>query len=142
MNALTPWTGMRRELERFFDRLPEPLFEAFESSGAWMPKLDVSETRDAMMVKAELPGVEQDDITVSLQGDLLTLKGEKTLEKEAKDEQFHRMERSYGAFLRTVRLPSMVDATNVTAQFAKGVLTVTLPKSATAKGTTIPVKTV
>jgi HSP20 family protein len=142
MNALTPWAGMRRELERFFDRLPEPMFEAFEPTGDWTPKVDVSETKDAVMVKAEIPGVEPADIAVSLQGDLLTLKGEKTLEKEEKDEEFHRMERRYGAFLRTVRLPAMVDATQVTAAFKSGVLTVTLPKSATAKGTMIPIKAV
>lgn len=140
MNAVTPWTGMRRELERFFERFPEPVFEALDMGGEWAPKLDVSETKDAVLVKAELPGVEAGDISVSLQGDLLTLKGEKTREKEEKDERFHRLERSYGAFLRAVRLPSSVDASKVTANFKNGVLTVTFPKSAAAMGTAIPIK--
>jgi HSP20 family protein len=140
MNAMTPWSGMRRELERFFDRFPEPVFEVLDRSGEWAPKLDVSETKEAVLVKAELPGVEPNEISLSLQGDLLTLKGEKSQEKEEKDEQFHRIERSYGAFLRAVRLPATVDASKVTAGFKNGVLTVTLPKSATAKGTTIPIK--
>jgi HSP20 family protein len=131
---------MRRELERFFDRFPEPIFEALETSGDWAPRLDVSETKDAVMVKAELPGVEAGDISLSLQGDVLTLKGEKTQEKEEKDERYHRVERSYGAFMRAVRLPSTVDASKVNAAFKNGVLTVTLPKAATAKGTTIPIK--
>ncbi|HEX5816483.1 MAG TPA: Hsp20/alpha crystallin family protein, partial [Methylomirabilota bacterium] len=99
-----------------------------------------SETKEAVLVKAELPGVEPNEISLSLQGDLLMLKGEKSQEKEEKDEQFHRVERSYGAFLRAVRLPTSVDASKVTAGFKNGVLTVTLPKSATAKGTTIPIK--
>ena len=141
MNSMTPWTGVRRELERFFDRFPEPVFEALDRSGEWTPKLDVSETKDAVMVKAELPGVEPGEISLALQGELLTLKGEKAQEKEEKDERFHRIERSYGAFLRAVRLPSTVDASKVTATFKNGVLTVMLPKSATAKGTTIPIKT-
>ena len=140
MNAMTPWTGMRRELERFFDRFPEPVFELLDKNGEWAPRLDVSETKDTIMVKAELPGVEPGDISLSLQGDVLTLKGEKTQEKEEKDEQYHRMERSYGSFLRAVRLPASVDASKVTAAFKHGVLTVTLPKSTTAKGTTIPIK--
>lgn len=140
MNALAPWSGMRRELERFFERFPEPVLEAFETGGEWTPKLDVSETKDVVMVKAEVPGVEARDISLSLEGDLLTLKGEKTQEKEEKDERHHRVERRYGAFLRSVRLPSTVDASKAGATFKNGVLTVTIPKSATAKGTTIPIK--
>lgn len=131
---------MRRELERFFERFPEPVLEAFETGGEWTPKLDVAETKDVVMVKAEIPGVEARDISLSLEGDLLTLKGEKTHEKEEKDERYHRLERRYGAFLRSVRLPTTVDASKASATFKDGVLTVTIPKSATAKGTTIPIK--
>ena len=140
MNGLTPWSSMRRELERLFERFPDPIFESSEVGGDWTPKIDVSETKDAVMVKAEIPGVDAKDISLSIHGELLTLKGEKSQEKEDKDERHHRVERSYGAFLRTVRLPSAVDPTKIDAKFKNGVLTVTLPKSPAAKGTTIPIK--
>jgi HSP20 family protein len=108
--------------------------------GAWAPFLDVSETKDAMVVKAEMPGVDPKDIEIALTGDLLTLKGEKTKEAEEKDEHYHRMERTYGAFVRSVRLPMAVDGSKVTATFKNGLLVVTLPKTPAGKGTLIPVK--
>jgi HSP20 family protein len=141
MRALAPWRGMdtlRQEMERVFDRFFEP---ELEGVGAWAPKLDSSETKDAFMVKAEIPGVEQKDLTVSLQDQMLTIKGEKHKEKAAKDEQYHRVERSWGAFSRTVALPVGVDTEKVNATFKDGVLTVKLQKTPAAKGTTIPVKT-
>jgi HSP20 family protein len=91
-------------------------------------------------VKAELPGVEQKDIRVSLQDGVLTVKGEKQAEKEEKDTRYHRVERSYGAFVRSIRMPAAVEAGKVTAMFKDGVVTITLPKAPEAKGTTIPVK--
>ena len=132
--------GLRQEMERFFDRFFEPRWDEVPALGEWTPRLDVSETKDALVVKAEIPGVEQKDINVSLQDQTLTIKGEKQQEKEEKDERWHRVERSYGSFLRAVRLPAAVDADRVTATFKNGVLTVTLPKTAAAKGTAIPVK--
>ena len=84
--------------------------------------------------------MEEKDIQVSLQENLLTIKGEKKQEKEAKDEHYHRVERSYGSFTRAVRLPVAVDASKVTASFKNGLLTVTLPKTPAAKGTMIPIK--
>jgi HSP20 family protein len=140
MKGLVPWIDMRRELERFFERFPEPMFGSPEAGGEWAPKVDVSETKDAVTVKAEVPGVEAGDISLSLQGELLTIKGEKTAAKEDKDERYHRKERSYGAFLRAVRLPSAVEASKATASFKNGVLVVTVPKSPAAKGTSIPIK--
>jgi HSP20 family protein len=128
-------------MERFFDRFVVPGWEPFETTaGDWAPRLDLSETKDAMVVKAEMPGVDPKDIEISLTGDLLTLKGEKEKETEQKEERFHRVERTYGAFLRSVRLPMAVDGSKVTATFKNGVLMVTLPKTPAAKGTTIPVK--
>ena len=145
MRALAPWTGMtslRREMDRLFDRFFdwEPGWETLEVGGEWAPKIDLSETRDAYVVRAEIPGVEQKDIQVSLQNELLTIKGEKAKEKEEKDEHYHRMERSYGGFARAMRLPAAVDASKVAASFKDGVLMVTLPKTPAAKGTTIPIK--
>jgi HSP20 family protein len=91
------------------------------AAGDWAPKLNVSETKDAMVMTAELPGVDPKDIEIALTGDLLTLEGEKEKEKE-------------------IRLPMAVDASKVTATFKNGVLVVTLPKTPASKGTMIPVK--
>jgi HSP20 family protein len=143
MRALMPWTGMKtfpKDIDRLFDRFFDPKWPAMPALGEWEPTLDVSETKDAVMVKAELPGVDQKDIAVSLVEGTLTIKGEKHAEKEEKDERYHRIERSYGAFYRTVPLPATVDTEKVTATFKDGVVTITLPKAAVAKGTTIPVK--
>jgi len=143
MRILAPWAGdLRREMDRFLDRYAEPAWEPFATmtGGAWAPMLDVAETKDAMMVTAELPGVEAKDIGIELTGDLLTLKGEKEKRTEEKEERYHRVERTYGAFLRSVRLPMAVDGSKVTATFKNGVLVVTLPKTPAAKGTMIPVK--
>jgi HSP20 family protein len=128
------------EMERLFDRFFEPRWDAFEAVGEWTPKLDFSETKDAYVVKLEVPGVEQKEIGVSLQDGLLTMRGEKTREKEEKDEKFHRVERTWGAFSRMIRMPGPVDSEKTTAAFKDGVLTVTLPKTAAAKGNVIPVK--
>ena len=140
MRTLAPWRGdLRRDMERFFERFADPIWEPFDmTAGDWAPKLDVSETKDAMVVTAEMPGVDPKEIEIMLTGDLLTLKGEK--ESEEKEERYHRVERTYGAFLRSVRLPVAVDGSKVTATFKNGVLVVTLPKTPASKGTTIPVK--
>ena len=142
MRTLAPWGGnLRREMERFFDRFVEPFGAPFETMGGeWVPKIDVAETRDAMVVKAEMPGVDPKDIAVTFMGDLLTLQGEREKATEENEERYHRMERTYGAFLRSVRLPMAVDGSRVTATFKNGVLVVTLPKTPAAKGTLIPVK--
>ena len=143
MRALTPWTGlstMKQDMDRLFDRFWEGDLAPLPSMGTWAPALDVSETKDAVMVKAEVPGMDSTDIQLSLHDQTLTLKGEKKQEKEEKDEHYYRAERSYGAFVRTVRLPATVDGSKVTATFKNGLLTVTLPKAPAAKGTTIPIK--
>jgi len=143
MHALTPWTGtgLKREVDRLFDRFFESPLAELPGLGDWTPALDVSEDKDSVIVTAELPGVDPKDIAVSLEGDVLTIKGEKEQKKEEKDERHHRVERSWGAFVRSVRLPTPVESGKVTAAFKKGVVTITLPKAPGAKGTTIPVKT-
>ena len=143
MQTLKPWTGLtglRSEMDRLFERFLEPVWAEMPTLGEWEPKIDVTESRDAVMVKADLPGVDQKDIGVSLEGGVLTIKGERRHEKEEKDKRYHRVERSYGAFCRAMRLPSGVDAGKTVAEFKDGVLTITLPKAAEAKGTAIPVK--
>lgn len=143
MRGLMPWTGMgslRREMDRLFDRLGEMKWEDLPALGEWTPSMDISETKDSLVAKVEVPGMEEKDIQISLQENLLTIKGEKKQEREEKDERYHRVERSYGSFLRSIRLPVAVDASRVTATFKNGLLTVTLPKTPAAKGTTIPIK--
>jgi HSP20 family protein len=142
MRTLAPWGGnLRREMDRLFDRFAEPIWEPFETmAGDWVPKLDVSETKDAMVVGAEMPGVDPKEIEIALMGDVLTLKGEKEKETVEKEERYHRVERTYGAFLRSVPLPMAVDGSKVTATFKNGVLVVTLPKTPASKGTMVPVK--
>ncbi len=143
MHTMTPWTGLatiKKDLDRFFDRFWEGDFPTLPAIGEWAPALDVSETKDAVVVKAEVPGMDPKEIQLSLQDQVLTLKGEKTQEKEEKDEHYYRTERSYGAFARAVRLPAPVDGSKVTATFKNGLLTVKLPKAPGAKTSTIPIK--
>lgn len=143
MRALMPFMGMpslKQEMEKFFERFADFKLDELASTGEWAPSMDVSETKDAFVVKAEVPGMDPKDIQISLQEQLLTVKGEKQQEKEEKEERYYRMERSYGTFTRSVRLPVAVDGTKVTAAFKNGLLTVTLPKTPAAKGTTIPIK--
>ena len=143
MQAIKPWTGMTgftQEMDRIFERFLEPVWAELPALGEWEPKIDVTESKDTVTVKAEVPGVEQKDISVSLEGGVLTIKGEKDQEREEKDKRYHRVERSYGAFCRAMRLPAAVDGSKTTATFKDGVVTVTLPKAAAVNGTTIPVK--
>jgi HSP20 family protein len=126
---------MDRLFERFFEE--EPGLKLMER--AWEPRLDMSETKDTVTIKAELPGLEAKDLDVSLSGDILTIKGEKKEEKEEKGETRHVVERRYGAFARMVRLPTTVAGDKIQASFKNGVLTVTLPKTEEAKQKAIPV---
>jgi len=140
---MMPWTGMsnlKQELERFFGPFGELKLDEFPALGDWAPCMDVSETKEALVVKAEVPGLDPNDIQISLQEQYLTIKGEKTRETTNKEERYHRVERFYGNFARSVRLPVGVDGSRVTASFKNGLLTVTLPKTVAAKGTTIPIK--
>jgi HSP20 family protein len=144
MRALTPWPGVtsfKTEMDRLFDRFLEPVWRETPALGEWEPKLDVTEEKDTLTIKAELPGVDQKDINVSIQEGVLTIKGEKHAEKEEKDKRRHRIERSYGAFYRSIVLPSAVDVGKAAATFKDGVITITLPKAPEAKGMMIPVKT-
>lgn len=142
MKTLVPERGLtniRKEMDRLFDRLWEP--DGFEvtMAGDWVPKLEVSETKDTVTARAEVPGIDPKDIQVTLEGQLLTIRGEKTREREEKDERFYRMERGFGTFVRTVRLPAPVDPMKVKATFHNGVLKVTMPKAPVDAGNLIPV---
>ncbi len=134
--GITPWRPFREleEWERRFDDLwGRPLLRLPVEERGWMPAVDIFEKEDKFVVKAELPGMKEDDIDVSVVGDTLSIKGEKKTETEIKDEDYYRCERSYGSFYRSIPIPSNVDANKIEASFEDGVLEVTLPKSAKVK---------
>jgi HSP20 family protein len=132
--------NMQREMSRLFDSL----FADFETDGnyltSWSPRVDVLENNDAYLIKAELPGVNKNDVKIILRENVLTIKGEKKQEKEEKDHNFHRIERSYGSFERSFTLPSGVKNDKIDASYKDGVLTITLPKVEEAKPKEIEVK--
>ena len=133
---------LRREMDRLFDRLSEwmPSFLRGEE-GQWLPAIDLSETAKEIIVKAELPGMELDDIEVSLTGNMLKIQGERKQETEEEGENFHKIERSYGTFMRTIQLPAEVDPDNVKATYKKGVLTIRMPKTKAETMKKIEIKT-
>ncbi|MBI1791902.1 MAG: Hsp20/alpha crystallin family protein [Acidobacteria bacterium] len=99
----------------------------------WSPDVDILETENELVLKADLPEVKLEDIEVRVEHDTLSLKGERTFEKEEKAKGYHRIERSYGSFSRSCTLPDSVDSEQVRAAYKNGVLTVTLPKKEAAK---------
>ena len=121
---------VRNEMDRLWNRFLDdwPLPTMFTKG--WAPMADISETKDKLIVKAELPGLDPEDIKLSLSGNLLTIEGEKKKEKEEKDEHHYYLERYSGAFQRSFRLPVEVQEDKIEAKFDKGVLTITMPKTA------------
>lgn len=111
------------------------------SLGAYVPAMDLLEQDDQLIVKAELPGMTAEDIDISVQGNVLTLRGEKKEERNEEGKRFHYVERRSGMFHRTLSLPTEVDAENINASYRDGVLTIKLPKSEAAKPRRIAVKT-
>ena len=138
---LEPWQSFRSEMDRLFDRMSSGfglpsfgrLFETERAFPASVPAVDISEDEKAYTIEAELPGLEEKDIEVTATGDMLVLKGEKKQEREEKKKDYYLSERSYGSFQRSFALPDGVDQGKITASFSKGVLKVTLPKTAEAR---------
>jgi HSP20 family protein len=106
----------------------------------WIPAVDISESEGEYLIKAELPGVKKEDIKVTLQEGVLTIQGERKQEKEEKGRKYHRIERSYGTFMRSFTLPDSVDDSKVSAEFKDGLLYLHVPKSEKAKPKAIEVK--
>jgi HSP20 family protein len=125
-----PFGSLRRDMERLLENFSRDFgWEPPALAGAGMaPRIDVSETESEIKVEAELPGVDEKDLEVVLSQGRLTIKGEKKQEKEEKKKDYHLVERSYGSFTRSIPLPFEADADQIKASFAKGVLTVTVPK--------------
>ena len=133
MSGLIPWRSevnrLRNEIERLYERFFDLRPFHHVEEGEWIPTLDVSETAREVIVKAEIPGMEAKDIHVALEGGMLTIKGERKQEREEQEENFHRVERSYGSFYRSIRLPSEVDPDQVKATYKKGILKINMPKT-------------
>jgi len=125
--------SLRKEMEKLWDRfLGETPFSRGRGA-AWLPQVDVSESSHMIEISAELPGLEPGDVNVTIAGDMLTIKGEKKREREEKDEKRHFVERYFGSFERSFRLPAEVQADKVEARFKNGILKVSLPKTEEAK---------
>jgi len=146
---LIKWDPLREledvsnSLNRFFGR---PAARAGSELGwmaeaDWTPKVDISESDTQYLIKAEIPGVKKEDVKVSVEDGMISIRGERRQEKEEKDKKFHRIERSYGSFLRSFRLPDDADESAVKAEFKDGLLNVSVDKSAKAKpkATEVPV---
>jgi HSP20 family protein len=133
-----PFTAMRREMDRLFDEATKSFSLARPAMGLGVmaPRVDVKETETGIEVEAELPGVAEKDVEVQLADGVLTIRGEKRQEREEKEKGWYLMERSFGSFLRQIPLPVEVEEDRVEARFDKGVLHVTLPKSARAEAKT------
>ena len=138
---LMPYSRPFGELDsfwnRFFRATPPSMGTSTEE---WLPSVNISETKKNFIVKAELPGLDTKDVSVSLSGDLLTIKGEKKREEEEKDEHHHFIERYSGSFQRSFQLPTSVKGDKVEANFDKGVLNVTIPKVEEAEKKEIEIK--
>lgn len=148
MTNLTRWRPLTEP--GVFPRDLSQVFDRFFSRGDWgtedatipafYPAIDVSETEDNVLVVAEVPGMDAKDIDISVQDNVLTIKGEKRSEKEEKDEQRHRVERTYGTFTRSFRLPAAVTTEKVAADYKQGVLYITMPKSDESKRRAVKIK--
>lgn len=135
-----PW----RELDTLSNRLNRMFDESFptpSSGGNWLPSVSVEETTDELLLKAELPGMREEDIELEVENNILTLRGEKTEERREGDEarKYHLWERSFGSFARSFTLPRTVNADEIHADFDRGILTVRMPKAPEAKSRRITI---
>jgi HSP20 family protein len=140
--GLDPFRPFEDRIRRIFEG-----FEPFRTLGeenwslaTWAPAVDIYETDNEIVVKAELPEVKKEDVYVSIENNTLTIRGERKFSEETKKENYHRVERSYGEFMRSFTLPNFVDANKVNAEYKEGMLKVTLAKREEARPKTIEVK--
>jgi len=133
-NPFAEMADLQREMDKvfgdFYGRTP---FRMAATEAMWSPLVDIHETKDNILLQIEVPGVKQEDIHVSIEDGTLTLNGERKRETEVKEDQYHRVERSYGHFERRILLPSEVDSDRVKASYRDGVLEIQLPKKEEAK---------
>ena len=144
--SITRWdpfgemAGMRSLLDRFFDEgLPRPLQRPTEEFGPGTLGIDIVENGDELVVKAHVPGIDPKDVDISIEDDVLTIKGETRSEEEKKDDNYLRRELRYGSFQRSLRLPPTVDVEKAAAKFENGELKLTLPKKPESKARSIKI---
>lgn len=149
MNALAPWNpfkemdDLQSRFAKIFGLAPARAKEGGEEQMAvaeWTPSVDITEDEKEWVVKADLPDLKKEEVKVTVENGVLTFSGERKLEKEEKNKKFHRIERAYGAFVRSFTLPDGTDPAKVSAEFNAGVLTVHLPKSPEAKPKAVEIK--
>ena len=149
MNGLTRWDPFQ-ELQTWSDRMnrllghegrtPARREEENFATGTWMPPVDIVEGKDRIELKVELPGFKEDQVQLTVEDGLLTIRGERKFESENKEENYHRIERSYGTFVRSFTLPRTVDQNRIQASFADGILAVEMPKREETRPKQIQIK--
>lgn len=139
-----PFRDMRtlqEEVNRLFStNLTRAFGDEGIGRGAWAPSVDIYENKDQIVLEAELPGMKQDEFDLSIENNVITLRGERKFEKTDETDNYHRVERSYGSFTRSFTLPQTVSAEGATAEYTNGVLRVTLPKREETKARRIEIK--
>jgi len=125
---------LREKMNRLFEEAFITRGEEKEMvSGTWTPSVDIYETENALILSAEVPGIEENDIEIKIENSTLTLHGERKFEKETKEENFHRIERAYGTFHRSFTLPNYIDQDKIKAEHENGILKITMPKKTEMK---------
>jgi HSP20 family protein len=139
LDSMTSLRRLNSVLDEAFNAWPYQSEQNGALTSAWLPACDVFEDREAVKIMAEVPGVRPEDVKLSIENNLLTIRGEKKQHAEEKTERVHRYERSYGTFERTFALPTTVDPEKIAATYSQGILTVTIPKADRARPREIPV---
>jgi HSP20 family protein len=138
-----PFQQMNRLQDRMNRLFNEAIFRPQEENdfyGVWSPLVDIYETENDLVLKAEMPGIKPENVDIRIENNTLTLKGERKFEGEVKKENYHRMERSYGTFIRSFTLPRTVEQEKVSAEYKEGVLIIALPKKEETKPKQISIK--
>lgn len=140
METLTSLRRLNNVLDEAFNTWPFQAQGEGAITSAWYPACDVFEDKDAVKIVAEVPGMKPEDVKISLENNLLTIRGEKKQDAEERAERVHHYERSYGSFERTFSLPNSVDPETISAAYVNGILTVTIPKAERASPREIQIK--
>ena len=138
-----PFSSLRERFNRLYGETVFPFAPFNEenwSIASWSPACDIYETDSEIVVKTELPGVKKENVQVTLENNVLTIRGERKFQEEAKKENYHRVESNYGQFTRSFALPAFIDTNKINAEFKDGLLRLVLPKREEAKAKTIEVK--
>ena len=150
MVMLTRWNpgseaaNLSQRMERLFDEMVgRGLWRTSEDRplrGSWVPAVNILERKDAMVITADLPGLKAEEVEVTVEEGILSIRGERKLEETSEDESYHRVERVYGVFERTFTLPNSVDVEKIEARFSNGEMTLTLPKREESKPRSVKIK--